>query len=128
MLDDDSHGTAIGERLAREGRVVMLSTRGRTSGRPARAAVGFVEEADGSLLVAAGSPAAHWARNLAAHPYLTAAWAEHSGSFRAEQLEGDAFSAAITALILRYGTPAERLGRGPAFRLHPEAPRDPEVG
>lgn len=98
----------------------MLSTRGRVSGRTARAAVGFVEEADGCLLVAAGSPSAHWARNLAAYPYLTAAWAERSGRYRAQQLEGGAFAAAIAALILRYGTPAERLGRGPAFRLHPE--------
>lgn len=121
MLDDDSHGTSIGERLAHDGRVVMLSTRGRTSGRPARAAVGFVEEADGSLIVAAGSPSAHWARNIAAFPFLTASWAEHHGSYRAEALEGSAFAAAISALILRYGTPAERLGRGPAFRLHPQS-------
>ena len=26
-------------------------------------------------------------------------------------------AAAVTAMILKYGTPAERLGRGPAFRL-----------
>jgi hypothetical protein len=30
---------------------------------------------------------------------------------------------AITALILRYGTPAERLGLGPAFRLVRPSPR-----
>jgi len=116
---DDSQGPSIGERLAHEGRVVMLATRGRVSGRTAQAAVGFVEDADGSLLVAAGSPSAHWARNLAAHPFLTAAWAGRSARYRAERLEGSAFAAAIAALILRYGTPAERLGRGPAFRLHP---------
>ncbi|MBA3850770.1 MAG: nitroreductase family deazaflavin-dependent oxidoreductase [Chloroflexi bacterium] len=110
----------MGERLAQQGRVVELSTRGRVSGRTARATVGFVEEPDGSLLVAAGSPAAHWALNLAVHPYLSAAWAGHSGVYRAEPLDGSAFAAAISALILRYGTPAERLGRGPAFRLHPE--------
>ncbi len=130
MLDDsqapieDSRGTSMGERLAREGRVAMLSTRGRISGRTARAAVGFVEESDGSLLVAAGSPSAQWARNLAAHPFLTAAWAARSARYRAEPLEGRAFAAAISALILRYGTPAERLGRGPAFRLHPQ-PEEP---
>lgn len=109
----------MGERLARQGRVVVLSTRGRVSRRTARATVGFVEEPDGCLLVAAGSPTAHWALNLADHPYLSAAWAGHSGAYRAEALEGTAFAAAISALILRYGTPAERLGRGPAFRLHP---------
>ena len=39
---------------------------GGSTGRPARAAVGFVEETDGSLLVAAGEPDADWARNLEA--------------------------------------------------------------
>jgi deazaflavin-dependent oxidoreductase (nitroreductase family) len=116
----DSDGTSIGERLAQEGRVVMLSTRGRVSGRTARAAVGFVEQPDGSILVAAGSPSAQWALNLAAHPILTAAWAGRTGRFRAEALDGSDFAATISALILRYGTPAEKLGRGPAFRLHPE--------
>jgi hypothetical protein len=36
----------------------------------------------------------------------------------AEPLDGAARNAAIASLILKYGTPAERLGRGPAFRLH----------
>jgi len=35
----------------------------------------------------------------------------------AEPLDGAERNVAITALILKYGTPAERLGRGPAFRL-----------
>jgi hypothetical protein len=35
----------------------------------------------------------------------------------AEPLEAAAAARAVTRLILRYGTPAERLGRGPAFRL-----------
>jgi len=125
---DDGHGPAIGERLAREGRVVMLGTRGRISGMTARAAVGFVEDTDGTLLVAAGSPSAHWALNLAAHPFLTADWAGRGGRYRAEPLAGKAFAAAISALILRYGTPAERLGRGPAFRLHPEPDERPAHG
>ena len=125
---DDSQGPSIGERLAHEGRVVMLATRGRVSGRTAQAAVGFVEDTDGSLLVAAGSPSAHWARNLAVHPFLTAAWAGRSARYRAERLEGSAFAAAIAALILRYGTPAERLGRGPAFRLRPLPAEQPFDG
>lgn len=115
----------MGERLAQEGRVVMLSTRGRVTGRTTRAAVGFVEEPDGSLLVAASTPETHWARNLAAHPLLFVARSGQSGAYRAEVLEGSDFAAAVTALILRYGTTAERLGRGPAFRLHPEADEFP---
>ena len=54
----------IGEQLAGWGKVVRLESRGRLSGRPVAAAVGFVEEAGGSLLVAAGSPDVGWARNL----------------------------------------------------------------
>ena len=46
----------VGEQLAGWGVVAILETRGRVTGRPARAAVGFVEEPDGSLLVAAGEP------------------------------------------------------------------------
>lgn len=41
---------------------------------------------------------------------------------RAERLRGDAANRAVVALILKYGTPAERLGRGPAFRLRPVEP------
>ena len=40
----------------------------------------------------------------------------------AERLEGDDHHRAVVALILKYGTPAERLGAGPAFRLLPGTP------
>jgi hypothetical protein len=45
-------------------------------------------------------------------------------SFRgvAEPLAGAELAAAIRDLILRYGTPAERLGSGPAFRIRPAEP------
>jgi hypothetical protein len=39
----------------------------------------------------------------------------------ATALDGPEAAAAVRGLILRYGTPAERLGRGPAFRLIPAA-------
>jgi len=112
---------SIGNELAEWGKVVLLETRGRTTGRPVHAAVGFVEEPDGSLLVAAGEPDADWALNLLADPTATATVAERTGRYRAVELDGPERSAAIASLILRYGTPAERLGRGPAFRLQPEA-------
>jgi hypothetical protein len=35
----------------------------------------------------------------------------------AEPLTDAESARAVTAMILKYGTPAERLGRGPAFRL-----------
>lgn len=115
MTDD----RPIGDILAEHGRVVLLTTHGRVSGRPASAAVGFIEEPDGALLVAAGSTNADWALNLTADPDVSASWGGRTRRFRAELLDTDAFAAAIRQLILRYGTPAEGLGSGPAFRLHP---------
>jgi hypothetical protein len=84
-------------------------------------AVGFVEDADGSLLVAAGSPDSDWARNLEAEPRCTVTIGERSLALTAEPLAGPDHARAVRELILRYGTPAERLGAGPAFRLRPVA-------
>ena len=112
-------GPALGEQLAGWGKVAIVETRGRVSGRAARAAVGFVEEPDGSLLVAAGDPDADWALNLEADPHCVVTIGERSVRAVAEPVEGAARNAAIAALILRYGTPSEGLGRGPVFRLRP---------
>ena len=54
--------------LVRSGRYARLAIRGRTSGAARSVNVGFVEEPDGSLLVAAGAPDASWALNLLADP------------------------------------------------------------
>ena len=82
-------------------------------------AVGFLEEPDGSLLVAAGDPDADWARNLEADPRCTVTIGERSFAALAEPLEATEAARAVAGLILRYGTPSEGLGRGPAFRLRP---------
>ncbi len=121
-MDDD-----IGRELARWGRVALVETRGRVTGRPARAVVGFVEEPDGSLLVAAGDPSADWARNLVVEPACRVAIGELSGDYAGEELTGPERSRAIAQLILRYGAPAERLGAGPAFRLRPVVPSGSDV-
>jgi deazaflavin-dependent oxidoreductase (nitroreductase family) len=113
----------IGEELAGWGKVVMLETRGRVTGRPARTAVGFFEEPDGALLVAAGSDAADWARNLEAERRCVVTIGSWTSTALAEVLEGAEHAAAIRELILKYGTPAERLGAGPAFRIRPLANR-----
>ena len=107
----------IGEQLAAWGTVAIVETRGWVSGQPARAAVGYVQEADASLVVAAGRPDAAWARNLAADPACVVTIGEVTAQYVAEELEGAERNAAIASLILRYGTPAEGLGLGPAFRL-----------
>ena len=96
----------------------MLETIGRKSGRRVQSAVGFIEESDGSMLVAAGSDTADWVLNLRAEPHSRATVGEGTVEYdQAVELEGDERSAAVVALILKYGTPAERLGRGPVFRL-----------
>jgi deazaflavin-dependent oxidoreductase (nitroreductase family) len=111
----------IGEQLAGWGKAALIETRGRVSGRLARAHVGFVEEPDGSIVVAAGL-GAHWAANLLADPACVVTVAERSFAGIAEPLEGVELATAIRELILRYGTPAERLGSGPAFRIRPPEP------
>ena len=62
----------IADPLIAAGRAVRLETRGRRSGRLHAVTVGFGEEPDGSLLVAAGSPDADWALNLLAEPRCAA--------------------------------------------------------
>ncbi len=102
------------------GRVAQIETVGRVSGRPARAAVGFVEQPDGSLRVAAGSPRADWALNLLADPHCRVTVGAATWAAVAAPLEGAALAAAVRELILKYGTPAEGLGSGPAFELRRE--------
>lgn len=115
MADEES----LGEQLAGWGKVALLETRGRRSGRPVRTAVGFAEQPDGSLLVAAGSQEADWVLNLRTEPSCTATIGERTADYQATEVEGDERAAALRELILKYGTPAERLGRGPVFRLTP---------
>lgn len=110
---------SIGDQLAGWGKVAVIETIGRISGVPASTAVGFVEDADGSLLVAAGDEAADWALNLAAHPICRATVGERVATYRADVVPDSDRGVAITRLILKYGTPAEGLGHGPVFRLTP---------
>lgn len=107
----------IGEELATWGKVALIETVGRTSGKTIRSAVGFVEMDDKTLLIAAGSETTDWALNLRRNPRATATIGDDSEAYDAVELTGPERSNAVTQLILKYGTPAERLGRGPAFRL-----------
>jgi deazaflavin-dependent oxidoreductase (nitroreductase family) len=109
----------IGEQLTAWGKVATIESRGRTSGRATTAAVGFVEQPDGSLLVAAGDPNAEWARNLEAEPRCRVTTEDRTVEMLATPLDAAEAAHAVVELILKYGTPAERMGRGPAFRLRP---------
>jgi hypothetical protein len=91
------------------------------TGHEAAVALGFLEEPDGSLLVAAGDPGADWARNLEADPHCVVTIGDRSWPALAEPLGAAEAAHAVTGLILRYGTPSEGLGRGPAFRLRAES-------
>ena len=108
-MDDD---------LVAAGRYARLETRGRRTGLLRPVTVGFVEAADGSVIVAA-RPDAAWAANLLDDPRCRVTIGERSWVALAEPLAGPDFAAAIRDSILRYGTPAEALGLGPAFRLRP---------
>lgn len=81
-----------------------------------RTAVGFVEDG-ADLLVAAGAESADWALNLRANPLCTVTIEEQTADYTAHELREEDRGPAVVALILKYGTPAERLGRGPVFRL-----------
>jgi deazaflavin-dependent oxidoreductase (nitroreductase family) len=99
------------------GRVLRIETRGRVSGRAALATIGFAERPDGSLVVAAGSPDAAWALNLITDPACRVTLGDTAFDAVARPLEGAEHAAAVRDLILRYGTPSEGLGSGPAFEL-----------
>lgn len=101
------------------GRVVRVQTTGRVSGRPASAVVGFVRQPDGSLLVAAGSARADWALNLLGDSRCRVTLGDATWPAVAVPLDGAAHAAAVRELILKYGTPSEGLGAGPAFELRP---------
>jgi len=101
------------------GKVIRLETIGRRTGSTRSVTVGFVQEPAGPLLLAAGSKDASWSANLRAEPRCQATLAGRRRSYVAVPLSGAERQAAVAALILKYGTPAERLGNGPVFRLQP---------
>ena len=70
------------------------------------------------MLVAAGDDA-RWALNLLDQPRVKVEIGERAFNAIAEPLDDADHARVIRGLILRYGTPAERLGRGPSFRLRP---------
>ena len=108
--------------LVASGRYARITARGGRSGLARSVTIGFVDDDEappGSILVAAGDADAAWARNLLADPACRVAVGDRSWDATAEPLNPTDHARAIRGLILRYGTPAERLGRGESFRLRP---------
>ena len=104
------------------GRYVRIHALGGRTGQRRTVTVGFVDDeaAPGALLVASRAGSA-WARNLLADPACRVEIGERSYDAIAEPLTPAEHARAIRGLILRYGTPAEGLGRGESFRLRPVA-------
>lgn len=123
MAVGDALTTEAERQLVAWGRAVLLEATGGRTGRPRSVVVGFVEEPDGSLLVAAGSPDARWAADLADEARAVVTVGDRRWLVDAEPLTGDEAAAAVRGLILRYGTPSEGLGSGPSFRLRPSGPK-----
>src|SRR5262245_13320045 len=105
--------------MAAHGDVAVIEVPGRVTGRLRRGGVGYVREAAGSLLVAASAEHTQWARNLEAAGPCRVTIGDGEGRYDVQRLPDAERGTVVVALILRYGTPAERLGAGPAFRLVP---------
>ena len=112
----------VGEQLAGWGKAALLETRGAgdRSGSPRATSASST-----AGRIASSSRPGDGRRtgraNLLADPACTVTIGERSFRGVAEPLAGGELATAIRELILRYGTPAERLGHGPAFRLRPVA-------
>jgi deazaflavin-dependent oxidoreductase (nitroreductase family) len=108
---------SMDDELVRSGRFARLEIRGRRSGETRAVNVGFVQEPDGTLLVAAGAPDASWALNLLAQPDCTVTIGNESFAASAEPLDDEdpRRGRVVRDLILRYGTPSEGLGSGLIF-------------
>jgi deazaflavin-dependent oxidoreductase (nitroreductase family) len=106
-------------------RAALLVTRGRISGELREVVVGYVDEPDGSVLVAANGPRTAWGLNLLADPTVHVEIGDRRFDAVAEELDRADHARVVRELILRYGTPSEELGYGPSFRLRPVAPVEP---
>ncbi len=108
--------------LVASGRFVRIRVLGGRTGLTRSVTVGFVDDDEGpsgSILVAAGAPESAWARNLLANPACRVEVGGRAYDAVAEPLTSGEHARAIRGLIIRYGTPAEGLGRGDSFRLRP---------
>ena len=106
------------DELVLAGRYARVEMAGRRTGLPRTVTVGYVTTPSGEILIAARHGAT-WAENLLDDPRCRVTIGDRSWDALAEPLVGAAFAFAIRESILRYGTPAETLGTGPAFRLIP---------
>ena len=108
--------------LVASGRFARIRALGGRTGLPRPVTVGFVDDDEGppgAILVAAGALDSACARNLLVNPACRVEVGDRAFDAVAEPLPPAEHARAIRDLILRYGTPAEGLGRGESFRLRP---------
>lgn len=110
--------------LVASGRFARIRALGGRTGLTRSVTVGFVEDDEGppgSILVSAGAPETAWAQNLLTNPACWVEVGERSFEAVAEPLTPPEHARTVRGLIVRYGTPAEGMGRGESFRLRPVA-------
>jgi deazaflavin-dependent oxidoreductase (nitroreductase family) len=111
-----------GALMARTGRVGMLGTVGAKTGLRRRTPVGYVQRADGSLLIGAGSLERRgWTANLRANPAATFSTRGTERRYRARLLAGAERDTALADLKIAIGARAERAHWGDVFVLSPES-------
>lgn len=121
----------IGGQMARRGRMAMIETRGRVSGRPIATPVGWAAGPEEVIWIGAGSADSHWPRNLLAEAQCRMTIGTATQTYRAEELTDERRQVAVATIRDKYGAPASRVGTGPVFALHPvqqEQPSEPATG
>jgi deazaflavin-dependent oxidoreductase (nitroreductase family) len=110
-----------GSLMARSGRIGILGTTGAKTGQARKAPLGFVERADGSILIGSGSPVNRgWSVNLKANPTCTYAIKGAERRYRARLVGAEEREATLAELKTRMGGFAERAQWGDLFVLEPE--------
>ena len=113
----DLTGGAI---LVRVGAAGRLTTLGRASGQPRTVQCGFLQRADGTVLVGSAE-GRQWPRNLAAAGWCTfEARGLPKQRYRARQLDGAQRDRAISDFREARGERAAKLFTGRVFELSPE--------
>jgi hypothetical protein len=120
-----------GALLMRSGRAGRLTTVGRTSGQRRTVQCGYLQRADGTLLVGSAQ-GRHWPRNLAEAGWCTFEAREiPPRRYSATELDGQARTSAIEEFREARGDRAARMFSGQVFLLEPAAedgPWEPATG
>ena len=114
--DPVTSSTRWRRRLAAWGKVAVIEARGRDTGRLIDTPVGFVRSPMARCSSRRPMSTPSWARNLLADRHCRVTIGDSGWQYEVRSLpDAERACRAVVALILRYGTPAERLGAGPGL-------------